>query len=33
MKKETWKIIIQIIICILTAIDITLRVTSCMRAI
>ena len=30
MKKETWKMLIQILISILTAIGTTLGVTSCM---
>lgn len=30
MKKETWKIVIQIVISILTAIATSLGVTSCM---
>ena len=30
MKKETWKTVIQIVISILTAIAISLGVTSCM---
>jgi hypothetical protein len=33
MKKETWKFIVQTAIAILTAIAITLGVTSCMAAI
>ena len=30
MKKETWKTVLQIVISILTAIDASLGVTSCM---
>ena len=30
MKKETWKMLIQILVSILTAIGTTLGVTSCM---
>ena len=30
MKKETWKTVFQIVISILTAIDASLGVTSCM---
>ncbi|MGG6544397.1 UNVERIFIED_CONTAM: smalltalk protein [Prevotella sp. 15_C9] len=30
MKKETWKIVLQVMITILTAIGTTLGVTSCM---
>ena len=30
MKKETWKMIIQLIISVLTAVATTLGVTSCM---
>ena len=30
MKKETWKLIVQILISILTALGTTLGVTSCM---
>lgn len=30
MKKEVWKTILQVIIAVLTAVDTTLGVTSCM---
>ncbi len=30
MKKETWKLILQLIVSILTAVGTTLGVTSCM---
>ncbi len=30
MKKETWKLILQLIVSVLTAIGTTLGVTSCM---
>ncbi|MBO5624488.1 MAG: smalltalk protein [Prevotella sp.] len=31
MKRETWKLIVQILISILTALGTTLGVTSCMQ--